>query len=174
MKHQEQIFQIFSENENIPKVLSILGKISPLECEDEIFDVKKTFSIIFLILFFRIIVPQSAIPEEEIYKWCNLILMALQNVDPFPNHYKIFIHALAFIAHVYQYDIFPFQDAIIEHICQSIDSNVNMNTIDINSDFNSNDDINIYLAFLQLFVNQKYNDVKAFLNEICFLETKIE
>ena len=49
-----------------------------------------------------------------------------------------------------------------------------MNTIDINSDFNSNDDINIYLAFLQLFVNQKYNDVKAFLNEICFLETKIE
>ena len=81
------------------------------------------------------------------------------------DHYKIFIHALAFIAHVYQYDTFPFQDAIIEHICQSIN---------INSDFNSNDDINIYLAFLQLFVNQKYNDVKAFLNEICFLETKIE
>ena len=46
----------------------------------------------------------------------------IQNVDPFPNHYKIFIHALAFIAHIYQYGTFPLQDAIIEHICQSIDS----------------------------------------------------
>ena len=81
----------------------------------------------------------------------------MQNVDPFPNHYKIFIQALAFIAQVYQFETFPSQDAIIEHICQSIESRVN---------------INIFRFFKT--VNQRYHDINAFLKEICLLETKIE
>ena len=31
-----------------------------------------------------------------------------------------------------------------------------------------------YFAFLKLFVDQKYNDMKAYLNEICFLKIKFE
>ena len=59
------------------------------------------------------------LPDSKTSLFKSIAKLSDWNVDSFTNH-KLFIHAFAFIADVYEYDTFPFKDDVTK-------SNINMN-----------------------------------------------
>ena len=95
IKHQKMlinnIYNIFKDEEDLYQFLIYISLINH---EEQLFNVKESYSIIFLILFVEVVQPKISLDQAE--TWSHSVILAMFCVDPHLNNCELIIHVLSF------------------------------------------------------------------------------
>ena len=85
------VYNIFKDEEDL---YQFLRHIYLINLEEQLFKVKESCTIIFLILFVEVVQKKISIDQEE--TWSHSVILSMFCVDPHLNNCELIFHALSF------------------------------------------------------------------------------